>query len=65
MIDGNEIRPGTQILATQGYKKNPDSPVEEELYFNQGDTLVYLMEHDKNKQWWLVEDGNDMWDKCQ
>ena len=47
MIDGKEIRTGTQILATQEYKKNPDSPVGEELDFNQGDTLVYLMEHDE------------------
>ena len=27
MIDGKEIRPGTQILATQEYNKNPDTPV--------------------------------------
>ncbi len=45
MIDGKEIRPGTQILATQEYKKNLDSLVGEELDFKQGDTLVFLMEH--------------------
>ena len=28
----------------------------EELGFKQGDTLVYLMEHEENKHWWLVED---------
>ena len=44
MIDGKEIRPGTQILATQKYKKNLDSPMGEELDLNQGDTLVFLME---------------------
>ena len=27
MIDGKEKRPETQILATQEYTKNPDSPV--------------------------------------
>ena len=42
MIDGKEIRPGTQITATQEYEKNPDSPVGEELVLNQWDTLVYL-----------------------
>ena len=30
----------------------------EELDLNQGDTLVYLMEHEENKHWWLEEDGN-------
>ena len=49
MIDGKEIRPGTQILATQEYKKNLDSLVGEELDFKQGDTLVFLMEHEENK----------------
>ena len=29
----------------------------EELGFKQGDTLVYLMGHEENKHWWLVEDG--------
>ena len=47
-----------QILATQEYKKNLDSPVGEELDFKQGDTLVFLMEHGENKHWWMVEDGN-------
>ena len=57
-IDRKEICTGTQILATQEYKKNVDSPVGEELDFKQGDTLVFLMEHEENKHWWLVEDGN-------
>ena len=66
-IDGNEIRTGTQILATQEYKKNPDSPVGEELDFKQGDTLVFLIEREENTHWWLVEDGNGQhrWDTCQ
>ena len=38
-IDRKEIRTGTQILATQEYKKNLDSPVGEELDFKQGDTV--------------------------
>ena len=57
-IDRKEIRTGMQILATQEYKKNLDSPVGEELDCKQGDTLVFLMEHEENKRWWLVEDGN-------
>ena len=48
-IDRKEIRTGTHILATQEYKKNLDSPVGEELDLNQGDTLVFLMEHEENK----------------
>ena len=51
------IRSGTQFLATYGYEKNPDGPVGNELYLNEGDTVVYLMKHDDNEHWWLVEDG--------
>ena len=51
------IRSGTQFLATHGYKKNPGGPVGNELDLNEGDTVVYLMKHDDNEQWWLVEDG--------
>ena len=47
-----------QILSTQEYKTNLDSPVREELDFKQWDTLAFLMEHEENKHWWLVEDGN-------
>ena len=28
-----------------------------ELDLNEGDTVVYLMKHDDNEHWWLVEDG--------
>ena len=51
------IRSGTQFLATHGYEKNPDCPVGNELDLNEGDTVVYLMKHDDNEHWWLVEDG--------
>ncbi len=51
------IRSGTQFLATHGYEKNPDGPVGNELDLNEGDTVVYLMTHDDNEHWWLVEDG--------
>ena len=44
MLDRKEIRTGMQILTTQEFKKNLDSPVGEELDFKQGDTLVFLME---------------------
>ena len=51
------VRPGTQFLATHRYEKNPDGPVGNELDLNEGDTVVYLMKHDDNEHWWLVEDG--------
>ena len=50
------MRSGTHILATDGYKGNSDSPVGNELHLNHGD-IVYLMMHDENEHWWLVEDG--------
>ena len=53
------IRSETQFLVTHGYKKNPDGPVGNELDFNEDDTVVYLMKHDNNEHWWLVEDGYD------
>ena len=56
LLDGNRLRPGTQMLATHSYKKNPNSPVGNELDLEEGDTLVYLMEHDDNESWWLSED---------
>ena len=56
-IDRKDIRTEMQILATQEHKKNLDSPVGEVLDFKQGDTLVFLMEHEENAHWWLVEDG--------
>ena len=62
LIDGKDIRTGMQILATQEYKNNLDSPLGEELDFNQGDTLVYLMEHEEKQtlvagEWWNWEVG--------
>ena len=51
------IHSGTQFLATHGYEKNPDGPVGNELDLNEGDTIIYLMKHDDNEHWWLVEDG--------
>ena len=56
-MDGKRIRPGTQMLATHDYKKNPDSPVGNELDVNEGDTLVYLMTNEDNEHWCLAEDG--------
>ena len=56
LLDGKGLRPGTQMLATHSYKKNPNGPVGNELDLKEGDTLVYLMEHDDNESWWLVED---------
>ena len=56
MIDGKEIRTGTQVIAIQEYEKNPDSPVGEELVLNQWDTLVYLMGNEKTNTggWWRM-----------
>ena len=56
LLDGKGLRPGTQMLATHIYKKNPNGPVGNELDLKEGDTLVYLMEHDDNESWWLTED---------
>ena len=56
LLDGKGLRPGTQMLATHSYKKNPNGPVGNELDLKEGDTLVYLMEHDDNESWWLSED---------
>ena len=55
--DGKRIRPGAQMIATHDYKKNPESPVGNELDVNEGDTLVYLMTNENNEHWWLAEDG--------
>ena len=57
LLDGKGIRPGTQMLATHIYKKNPDGPVGNDLDLSEGETLVYLMKHDDNDHWWLAEDG--------
>ena len=56
LLDGKGLRPGTQMLATHSYKKNPNGPVGNQLDLEEGDTLVYLMEHDDNESWWLAED---------
>ena len=56
LLDGKGLRRGTQMLATHSYKKNPNGPVGNELDLEEGDTLVYLMEHDDNESWWLAED---------
>ena len=56
-MDGKRIRPGAQMLATHDYKKNPESPVVNELDVNEGDTLVYLMTNENNEHWWLAGDG--------
>ena len=46
------------MLATHSYKKNPNGPVGNELDLKEGDTVVYLMEHDDNESCWLTEDVN-------
>ena len=56
-MDGKRIRPVAHMLATHDYKKNPESPVGNELDVNEGDTLVYLMTNENNEHWWLTEDG--------
>ena len=56
-MEGKIICPGAQMLATHDYKKNPESPVGNELDVNEGDTLVYLMTNEDNEHWWLTEDG--------
>ena len=56
LLDGKGLHPGTQMLATHSYKKNTNGPVGNELDLKEGDTLVYLMEHDDKESWWLAED---------
>ena len=56
LLDGKGLRPGTHMLATHKYTKNPSGPVGNELDLMEGDTLVYLMEHDDNESRWLAED---------
>ena len=48
---------GAPILATHTYKRNPDSPLGNEIDLQQGDVLSYIMEHDDNEHWWLSEDS--------
>ena len=56
LLDGKGLRPGTHMLATHNYTKNPSGPVGNELDLMEGDTLVYLVEHDDNESWWLAGD---------
>ena len=42
LLDGKGLRPGTHMLATHNYTKNPSGPVGNELDLMEGDTLVYL-----------------------
>ena len=65
LLEAKGLRPGTQMLATNSYKKNPNGPVGNELDLEEGDTLVYLMEHDDNESWWLADDVKGRWDMCQ
>ena len=46
LLDGKVLRPGTPMLATHSYQKNPNGPVGNDLELKEGDTLVYLMEHE-------------------
>ena len=39
LLDGKGLRPGTQMLATHSYKKNPNGPVGNELDLMEGDTV--------------------------
>ena len=55
--NGLDIRQGAQMIATHDYKKNPESPVGNELDVNEGDTLVYLLTNENNEHRWLPEDG--------
>ena len=52
-----KICSGAPILATHTYKRNPDSPLGNEIDLQQGDVLSYIIEHDENEHWWLAEDS--------
>ena len=48
---------GAPILATNSYKRNPDSPLVNKIDLQQGDVLSYIMEHNDNEHWCLAEDS--------
>ena len=50
-----KICSGAPILTTKSYKKNPDSPLGNEIALQQGDVLSYIMEHEDNEYLWLAE----------
>ena len=52
-----ELCSGAPILATNSYKRNPDSPLGIEIDLQQGGVLSYIMEHEDNEHWWLAEDS--------
>ena len=52
-----KICSGTPIIATHSYMKNQVIPLGKELDLQQGDTLSYILEHEDNEHWWLVEDS--------
>ena len=51
------------MLATHDYKKNPESPVGNELDVNEWDPLVYLMTNEDNGGSQMMERGR--WAMCQ
>ena len=44
-------------MATNSYKRNPDSPLGNAIDLQHGDVLSYIMEHEDNEHWWLSEDS--------
>ena len=42
LLDGKGLRPGTPMLATHSYKKNPNGPVGNEMDLEEGDTVSLL-----------------------
>ena len=53
------------MLATHDYKKNPESPVRNELDVNEGDTLVYLMTNEKTSTGGSQRMERVRWAMCQ
>ena len=53
---------GAPILATKSYKRNPGSPLGNEIDLQQVDVLSYIMEHEDKEHWWLAEDSKgEVW----
>ena len=52
-----KICSGAPILVTHTYKRNPDSPLGNEIDLHEGDALSFIMEHEDNEHWWLAEDS--------
>ena len=50
-----KISSGATLMATRAYTRNSESPLGNEIYLQQWDTLVFKGEYTENEHWRLVE----------